>query len=131
MNHRLIACPCLMQVGEGDNNLPRKIQPACSFPCCVACSFLDTGCGGVHYREEEHLARVSRCVLIGIKNPRCPGVKLQTMECFIFPLSLGLQILLCARGQIIKVQDYPILSCGMTPLVDAMETLFFRRLEFQ
>ena len=69
--------------------------------------------------------------MIGIQNPRRPGVQLQAVQGFKLPFRLGLGVLVIARGQVVEMEDNSIPPSRVASLVDAAETLFLWASEFQ
>ena len=131
MNHCLVARSRFVQLVEGANGTPRKVQSCRRLPRNVGHTLLDGRRGGIDHREKELFAGIAGRVLIGIQNPRRPRVSLQPVQRIVFTLGFRLGVSFIATGQVIEMQDRLVLPCGMSSLVDAVEPFLLGRVEFQ
>ena len=131
MHHGLFVFTGLVQFPERTNGATREVQTRRRIPFVIGCAFLDAGRSGIGQREEGDLTLISGCILVGIEDTWRPAMQLQPKQRLEFASRPRLRLWIVARGQIIEVQNHPILPCGMGPPVNPVEPLVGRRLELQ
>ena len=98
MNYWLIARSCFVHFLQSPSGIACKRESAACSPRGVSHAVFKSRRCWIDDRKEEHFPRVSGCVLIGIENPRRPGMKLQAVKRFGFAHRFGFSILVIARG---------------------------------
>ena len=121
-----------MKLLYGNDRLAGEVEALLQSPRLVGSPLLGAGHGRVHDREELHLAAVPRGVLKRVQDPgRPPEARQLMVKRVVLAPRRPLRTSRHAGGHVVQVEEHPILSRRMHPLVDAVKRFFLRRLQLE